>query len=247
MLPRVAIGGAGALGTVLGIADADATDAGPAPFAFVAVTVHVYVLPFVRPATTSGDAAPLADPGVPPFADEQFAVKLVIALPPSNGGANETVSCALPDATTGWAGASGTRFGTAATDAGDAGPVPLAFVAVSVQEYDLPFVRPSTSIGDAGPPADPGAPPFDETQVTSYSVIALPPSSGATNETEISSSPGATVGRAGADGTVLGTTAPDAGDAAPVPLAFVAFTVHVYNLPFVKPLTTIGEPAPDAV
>jgi len=76
-------------------------------------------------------------------------------------------------------------------------------------------------------------------------VIALPPLAGATNETVTSPLPTATVGCAGALGTVLGTAATDAGDAAPAPSAFVAVTVHVYDFPFDNPLTTIGEPAPD--
>jgi hypothetical protein len=35
--------------------------------------------------------------------------------------------------------------------------------------------------------------------------------------------------------------------AGPVPLAFVAVTVNVYAVPFVKPVTVIGEDAPVAV
>jgi len=38
-------------------------------------------------------------------------------------------------------------------------------------------------------------------------------------------------------GTVEGTTAAEAADAAPVPLAFVAVTVNVYDVPFARPLT----------
>jgi hypothetical protein len=77
-------------------------------------------------------------------------------------------------------------------------------------------------------------------------VIALPPSFVAVNVTVICASPGVTAGCAGADGTVLGMTTADAGDAAPVPFAFVAATVQVYDFPFDRPPTTIGEPAPAA-
>jgi len=38
-------------------------------------------------------------------------------------------------------------------------------------------------------------------------------------------------------GTVEGTTAAEAADAAPVPLAFVAVTVNVYDVPLVRPDT----------
>jgi len=71
--PGTTDGAAGAEGTVLGIATADAAEAGPSPFAFVALTVQVYDFPFVRPVTASGDAAPVTEPAVPPFDDTQFA------------------------------------------------------------------------------------------------------------------------------------------------------------------------------
>ena len=38
-------------------------------------------------------------------------------------------------------------------------------------------------------------------------------------------------------GTVDGTTAVDAEEAAPVPFTFVAVTVNVYEAPFVRPVT----------
>jgi hypothetical protein len=41
-------------------------------------------------------------------------------------------------------------------------------------------------------------------------------------------------------------TTAEAGDDAPAPFALAAFTVHVYDFPLDKPLTTIGDPAPDA-
>jgi hypothetical protein len=72
--PGVAVGGAGGAGTVLGITEADGADGAPGPSAFVAVTVQLYDLPFVRSVTTSGDAVSLAEPGVPPFDDVQFAL-----------------------------------------------------------------------------------------------------------------------------------------------------------------------------
>ena len=38
-------------------------------------------------------------------------------------------------------------------------------------------------------------------------------------------------------GTVAGVTAGEAAEAAPAPLAFVAFTVNVYAVPFASPVT----------
>jgi hypothetical protein len=56
----------------------------------------------------------------------------VIALPPSNGATNDTVSCAFPTPAVGCPGGVGTVLGTAALDGGDAELVPFAFVAVTV-------------------------------------------------------------------------------------------------------------------
>jgi hypothetical protein len=50
----------GASGTVAGVTEFEALEAVLVPMAFVAVTVNVYVVPFVRPVTTSGDAPPVA-------------------------------------------------------------------------------------------------------------------------------------------------------------------------------------------
>jgi hypothetical protein len=71
-------------------------------------------------------------------------------------------------------------------------------------------------------------PEFDDTHETAYEVIALPPSAGATKDTVSCVFPEATVGCAGALGTVLGTTTADAGEATPVPFAFDAVTLQVY-------------------
>jgi hypothetical protein len=51
----------------------------------------------------------------------------------------------------------------------------------------------------------------------------------------------------GAPGTVAGVTALDADDAELVPTAFVAVTVNVYAVPFVRPVMVIGESLPLAV
>jgi hypothetical protein len=164
--PDTTVGCAGAEGIVLGITAIDAGDAGLVPFAFVAVTVHVYDFPFVKPLTTIGEAAPFIDPAVPPFDDAHVTPKPVIALPPLLGAANETVICAFPATTAGCAGAKGVVLGIAAIDAVDGAPSPFTFVAVTVHVYDLPFVRPFTTIGEVGPPAEPAVPPFDDEQFT---------------------------------------------------------------------------------
>jgi len=78
-------------------------------------------------------------------------------------------------------------------------------------------------------------------------VIARPPSNGAPNDTFTFPLPATTLGLDGADGTEEGTTAGDAGDTGPGPLTLLAETRHLYDLPFARPPTPMGEPEPLAV
>jgi hypothetical protein len=121
-------------------------------------------LPFVSPVTVIGDAIPDAPPCTPPFDDVHMTSYRVISLPPSDGAANATVTCALPEVTVGAVGASGTRVGTTAVDGIDGALSPFSFDATTVHVYVLPFVRPVTTIGDDAPVAEPGAPPSLDTQ-----------------------------------------------------------------------------------
>ena len=128
VFPRVAVGCSGASGTVAGTVAAEAGEAAPVPFPFVAVTVHVYVLPLVRGATDIGDEAPSTEPGVPPSDETQPAVKNVIALPLFAGAANATLITPLPWVTVGVTGALGAP-GITASLATDSLLSPLTFVA----------------------------------------------------------------------------------------------------------------------
>ena len=242
--PTPAVGCAGAAGIVLGTTGADAGDGALVPFAFVAVTVHVYVFPFVNDPTTTGEPGPDADPAAPPFDDTHAAPKLVMALPPSNGTTNETETCAFPNPTVGCTSTDGIVLGIAFAEAGDGALVPLAFVAVTVHVYDFPFDRPPMTIGEPAAEFVPAVPPFDDTHAAVKLVMPLPPSNGATNETPSCALPATTVGCAGAVGTVLGITTADADEGAPLPLLFVAVTVHVYDFPLDTPPTTIGDAKP---
>jgi hypothetical protein len=60
--------------------------------------VHVYVLPFVNPDTTTGLEEPLPDPETPPSLDVHPAVNPDTELPPSLPGANATATDAFPAA-----------------------------------------------------------------------------------------------------------------------------------------------------
>jgi len=124
--------------------------------------------------------------------------------------------------------------GTTAVDAEEAEPVPDTFVAVTVNEYEVPLTRPET-VHDVDVVVQENEP---EVELTVYRVIAAPPVAGAVHDTstEESNAPVATTA-VGASGTVEGTTAADPAEAEPVPDTFVAATVNEYETPFVRPVT----------
>jgi len=86
-------------------------------------------VPLTRPLTEIGDAGPV--PVNPPGDD--VAVYDVTAEPPfENGGVNATVASESPAVAGPIAGAPGTVAGVTLFEGADAGPVPAAFVAVTV-------------------------------------------------------------------------------------------------------------------
>jgi hypothetical protein len=102
----------------------------------VAVTVHVYILPVVRPVAVMGLAGPVVDPGTPPSLDEHAAVKPVIALPLFPPGEKPTLIVPVaavvePDTRVTPEGDPGDPMITGG-DGADAGPEPRPFVAVVV-------------------------------------------------------------------------------------------------------------------
>jgi hypothetical protein len=128
--PAVALTPVGAPGTVAGTTELLVPEEVLVPTLLVAVTVNVYVVPFVRPVTTSGDPPPLAVN--PPILE--VAVYVVIADPPLLAGAvNVMVACPFPATAVTPVGAPGTVAGTTEFDALDAVLVPTAFVAVTVK------------------------------------------------------------------------------------------------------------------
>jgi hypothetical protein len=131
-LPRATEGCAGADGSVAGTTRLDASDGGLVPTEFVAVTVHVYVLPFVKPLTVMGEALPLLLPVAPPLLDAHEAVNDVMGLPLSAPAENATVTDPLPRVTFVMVGESGTAAGIAGSEGSDAPLVPRPFVAVAV-------------------------------------------------------------------------------------------------------------------
>jgi hypothetical protein len=169
----------------------------------------------------------------------------VIALPPVEAGAvNEMVASPFPRTAETLVGAPGTVAGVTALDAEEADPVPIAFVAVTVNVYETPLVRPVIVIGESLPLAviPPGL------EVTVYPVIAEPPvEAGAVNVTVASPLPRTAETLVGAPGVVAGTTELLVPEEILVPFAFVAVTVKVYVVPLVRPVIVIGDEPPVAV
>ena len=133
-------------------------------------------------------------------------------------------------------------------DGSELKPVPAAFVAVTVNVYAVFWVRHVivTEVIAVVAVTPPGS------EVTVYSVIGLPPSeAGAVHETTTRMSPGVAdtvaiiklvTNSVGAPGTVGVVTEFDASEVALVPMEFVATTVKVYAVPFVRPVTTEVRP-----
>jgi hypothetical protein len=225
----------------------DAADGGPFPIAFVAVTVNVYAVPFVRPVTTT-----LVAGGLPPTVVTGCAVAPmygvtvyeVSALPPFDTGAvHDTVACPAPAVAVTFVGAPGTAAGVTAFDCAEGALFPTPFVAVTVNVYAVPLVSPVTVVEVAGGlpvTVVVGCAVAPMYGVTVYDVSALPPfDTGADHDTVAWPFPGVAVAFDGAPGTLAGVTAFDAADCDPVPIAFVAATLKVYDVPFVSPATVV--------
>jgi hypothetical protein len=122
---------------------------------------------FVSPLTVMGLPVPVFEPDVPLLLDVHVAVKPVIVAPPLlAGGVNVTEADAFPRVALPIVGAPGTVAGTKLFDAADGAPVPTALVAVTLQVYALPFVRPDTTIGLPDPVFEPKTPPSVDVHVT---------------------------------------------------------------------------------
>jgi hypothetical protein len=160
---------AGAPGSVRGVTALDVDEAGPVPARFDAVTVNVYAVPFVRPLTTIGLDGPVAV--LPP--GEAVSVYEAIGVPPSDAGAVKLmVALASPATADTLVGApGGVGAGVTGLEGPEAGLVPTALVAVTVNVYAVPFCSPGKTSGLAAPLAL--APPGDA--VTVNEAVGAPP------------------------------------------------------------------------
>lgn len=120
-----------------------------------------------------------------------------------------TTTDALPTAPTTFVGASGTVIGVTGPDAEDAGELPNALVATTVNVYCWPFVRPVTTQVSA-PEVVQALPPGEA--VTRYPVTGRPLSSAAFQLTEAELAPltpTMLVGAAGAEAGAVGVVHAD--------------------------------------
>ena len=69
---------------------------------------------------------------------------MITEPPVLEGAVQETTTCVLPNTPETPVGEPGTIAGTTAPDTLDDAPVPTTFVAVTVNMYDVPLVRPVT-------------------------------------------------------------------------------------------------------
>ena len=109
--PGIADTSVGVPGAVGVVTEFDESEDGLAPMEFVAVTVKVYAVPFVRPVTVTEVLVVVAVtlPG------SDVTVYLVIGLPPSSNGAFQvTVDCPAPDVAVTSIGAVGSNEGICA-------------------------------------------------------------------------------------------------------------------------------------
>jgi len=143
-MPSVVVAEAGCV--PVGVTDA-VPAAGLLPTALAAVTLNVYATWFRRSLkVTSVVEAPAVIVSPPGLATIEYPVT---GVPPFEVGAiHETVTAPLPataDADTGAVGAVAAK-GVTAVDGAEARPTPMAFVAVTAKVYEVPFVRPVTTI-----------------------------------------------------------------------------------------------------
>jgi len=140
---EVALTPVGAFGTVDGTAVFELADAVLVPALFVAVTENEYDPPLINPLIVHVVVVLMQLP--PP--EDAVTVYSVIGAPPFEAGAVHEITdieFAFDDAIT-FVGAPGAVAGVAAADAIDAVEVPEIFVAVTLNVYEVPLVRPATT------------------------------------------------------------------------------------------------------
>ena len=184
----------------------------------------------MNPFTRTGEVA--LDPDVlsPPFEEVQETVLLVIAVPFKDPNVSDTSTqdtapkTVNPRVVAEMVGAPGAAKVETDPEAADATDAPTEVVAITVNVYAVPALRPVIVQLVVG--AEQVAPPGEAVAV--YDVIEFPPfEAGADQETKAVVAPATAVTEVGAPGPVYGTTPLDAADEMEVPSTFVAVTENV--------------------
>jgi hypothetical protein len=129
----VAVNPVGASGGPSSMTGLDAADDAPEPIMLVAVTVKEYEVPTVSPVSVV-EADVGVSPVQPPHAGDGVTVYPVMVAPLLAGAVQLTVMFSLISGVALTAvGAPGTATSVIGAEAGDAGPVPIALVAVTVK------------------------------------------------------------------------------------------------------------------
>ena len=135
----------GAPGTVLGVTGVDVPGS-ELPVALIAITENVYAVPLVKPVNVQERLVVFVHDAGAVTAGDEVTVYPVIALPPFDPGAVQLTSddafATVPET---FVGAPGTvATGVTAGDAAEATEFPAAFVATTLNVYEVPLVRPLT-------------------------------------------------------------------------------------------------------
>jgi hypothetical protein len=126
-------------GAAAGTTTPEGTEAAPEPTSFTAATVNVYVVPFVRPVTVHDVVAVIH---VNPPGDEVTEYEVISLAPLDAGAFHATRTEESPKVPTTEVGGAGTLAKLIGVDGKEADPVPATLVAVTVNEYATPLVRP---------------------------------------------------------------------------------------------------------
>jgi hypothetical protein len=253
LLAPAATAGAGGVpgASTCGVTSADGKDAAEVPPVFVALALNVYAVPFVKPVTSQDQGVTVTVHFLPYTTTfDWYAVTVKDVGVPPGGGPAVTVTVTIPSPATpmGAGGFPGTDTKVTTETGAEASEWPAAFVAKTVNVYEVPFVSPVTRIvPETAWDKVPMMPPVSEVAV--YSVIAEPPlETGWVKLTVAVVDPVAVAApMVGAPGTVTGVTGADGADTAEVPPAFVAVTVNVYAVPLVRPVTSQDPDSPVTV
>jgi hypothetical protein len=204
----------------------------------------------VKPFTVIGDVAPEPFVATPPVEEVQLTVLFVIAEPFVAPAVNAMLAfdtapdTVKPRVTLEMVGAPGVVYGVTLLDAADAEPVPYVLVAVTVNVYAVPAVRPDTVQGDAA--LEQNNPPGEA--VALYDVMALPPfEEGAVHDTAADVTPATAVTDVGAPGIPNGVIDADALESDPQPAEFAALTTQVCATPYVAGVTEAVSVEPPTV